>query len=119
MRCPSCDHATTAPSAGSVPNVARRSPRSARHVARRTWATAQGIPEQERAARYPSLEESMPQCFAQLERTAKRLEKHYRDMQDLEFTIERGWMTHPAVARQGPRRRAPLEFAETPASTPS
>ena len=42
----------------------------------------------------PSLEELMPRCFKELSRTAKLLERHYADMQDLEFTIQRGrlWM---------------------------
>ncbi len=42
----------------------------------------------------PSLEELMPRCFKELSRTAKLLERHYKDMQDLEFTIQRGrlWM---------------------------
>jgi len=36
----------------------------------------------------------MPGCFKQLAATAAKLERHYRDMQDLEFTIERDrlWM---------------------------
>jgi pyruvate,orthophosphate dikinase len=38
----------------------------------------------------PSLEESMPEVFAQLTAVADRLERHYRDMQDIEFTVERG-----------------------------
>jgi pyruvate,orthophosphate dikinase len=42
----------------------------------------------------PSLENAMPQAFAELTRIYRELEKHYRDMQDLEFTIEQGklWM---------------------------
>lgn len=42
----------------------------------------------------PSLETVMPEVFGELVRTADRLEQHYRDMQDLEFTVERGklWM---------------------------
>ncbi len=37
-----------------------------------------------------SLEETMPRCFAELLEIRKRLEAHYKDMQDIEFTIERG-----------------------------
>jgi len=37
-----------------------------------------------------SLEEAMPQAFKELLATCNRLEKHFTDMQDLEFTIERG-----------------------------
>ncbi len=38
----------------------------------------------------PSLEEAMPEVFAELERVYRRLELHYRDMQDIEFTVQRG-----------------------------
>jgi pyruvate,orthophosphate dikinase len=37
-----------------------------------------------------SLEEAMPEAFAELDATCKRLEHHFKDMQDIEFTIERG-----------------------------
>jgi len=37
-----------------------------------------------------SLEEEMPEIYAQLEEIRKKLEKHYRDMQDIEFTIQEG-----------------------------
>ena len=42
----------------------------------------------------PSMEEAMPEAFAELTRIYGALEKHYRDMQDLEFTVEQGklWM---------------------------
>ncbi|MGE0846279.1 MAG: pyruvate, phosphate dikinase [Flavobacteriaceae bacterium] len=42
----------------------------------------------------PSLETLMPEAFAQFADICGRLERHYRDMQDLEFTIEQGrlWM---------------------------
>lgn len=36
------------------------------------------------------LRETMPQAFAELERTARTLERHFRDLQDMEFTIEHG-----------------------------
>ncbi len=38
----------------------------------------------------PSLEEAMPECFAQFQAAVDKLERHYRDMQDIEFTIEQG-----------------------------
>jgi pyruvate,orthophosphate dikinase len=46
------------------------------------------------AARAPSMEESMPEVFGALARVFDLLEGHYRDMQDIEFTVERGtlWM---------------------------
>ena len=42
----------------------------------------------------PSMEEVMPECYQTLVTLYQKLEKHYRDMQDIEFTIERGkvWM---------------------------
>ncbi|WP_338632572.1 pyruvate, phosphate dikinase [Afipia carboxidovorans] len=42
----------------------------------------------------PSMESEMPEAFAELTRIYQRLEKHYRDMQDMEFTVEQGklWM---------------------------
>ncbi|HXV20481.1 MAG TPA: pyruvate, phosphate dikinase [Desulfuromonadales bacterium] len=38
----------------------------------------------------PSMEEVMPESYAQLMKIQQTLEKHYRDMQDIEFTIEKG-----------------------------
>ena len=38
----------------------------------------------------PAMEEAMPGLFAELERVRRKLETHYRDMQDIEFTVERG-----------------------------
>ncbi|MBN9035706.1 MAG: pyruvate, phosphate dikinase [Rhizobiales bacterium] len=59
--------------------------------------TPQNIAEKARIAAgsdRPSLEKLMPEAFRELSDIADRLERHYRDMQDLEFTIERGrlWM---------------------------
>ena len=59
--------------------------------------TPQNITERARKAAgsdKPSLEALMPAVFKQFADTTKLLEKHYRDMQDLEFTVERGklWM---------------------------
>jgi pyruvate,orthophosphate dikinase len=59
----------------------------------------------------PSLEAAMPSAFAQFETVCKILERHYRDMQDLEFTIERGklWMLQ---TRSGKRTgKAALKIA--------
>ena len=60
----------------------------------RRWAALQGIGEDERKAKYPSLEETMPDCAAELIAIAHRLEDYYKDMQDMEFTIQDGklWM---------------------------
>ena len=56
----------------------------------REWAKSQGVAEADRKARFPSLEETMPKVFKQLDAIRVKLEKHYKDMQDLEFTIEDG-----------------------------
>ena len=52
-----------------------------------------------------SLEEAMPGCYRQLLRMAQLLERHYRDMQDLEFTIQRGqlWMLQTRAAKRTAR----------------
>lgn len=56
----------------------------------RRWAQANNIDEAERASRFPTLEESFPAVYKELLKIAQRLERHFRDMQDMEFTIERG-----------------------------
>jgi pyruvate,orthophosphate dikinase len=45
-------------------------------------------------ARAPSMEEAMPEAYAELARVFELLERHYRDMQDIEFTVQQGklWM---------------------------
>ncbi|MDD3523181.1 MAG: pyruvate, phosphate dikinase [Candidatus Cloacimonadaceae bacterium] len=52
------------------------------------WAKLAGVSEAERAAKFPSLEEVMPQTYQELFTIQKKLETHARDMQDLEFTIQ-------------------------------
>jgi len=54
------------------------------------WAKLAGINEEERASKYPSLEEVMPEVYQELFTIQKKLEDHYSDMQDLEFTIQDG-----------------------------
>ena len=73
----------------------------------RRWAALQGISEEERAAKYPSLEETMPVCAQELFAIADRLEDYYRDMQDMEFTIQDGklWMLQ---TRNGKRTGAAM-----------
>ncbi|MBA8819683.1 pyruvate,orthophosphate dikinase [Ochrobactrum sp. P6BSIII] len=76
--------------------------------------TPQNITEEARIAAgsdKPSLEKVMPEAFAEFLKVADRLEQHYRDMQDLEFTIERGklWMLQ---TRSGKRTaKAALKMA--------
>ena len=56
----------------------------------RRWAKLQGISEAERASKYPSMEEAMPEIYKQLNEIQQKLENHYRDMQDMEFTVQEG-----------------------------
>ncbi len=54
------------------------------------WATLAQVTEEDRASKFPSLEEAMPELYRELWETQHKLELHYRDMQDLEFTIQDG-----------------------------
>ncbi len=56
----------------------------------RKWAQRNSVSEGERKTLHPTLEEKFPQVYRELLKTALRLEKHFSDMQDMEFTIERG-----------------------------
>ena len=56
----------------------------------RRWAVLQGISEAERASKYPSMEEAMPKLYEELNAIQQKLEDHYRDMQDMEFTVQEG-----------------------------
>jgi pyruvate,orthophosphate dikinase len=73
----------------------------------RKWAELQGISEEERASKFPSLEEAMPDLYRQLNETQQKLEDHYSDMQDLEFTIQEGklWLLQ---TRNGKRTGAAM-----------
>ncbi|MDO5017181.1 MAG: pyruvate, phosphate dikinase [Porphyromonas sp.] len=54
------------------------------------WAKMAGVSEEYRATQMPSLEESMPEMYKELVEIEKKLENHYHDMQDMEFTIQDG-----------------------------
>jgi pyruvate,orthophosphate dikinase len=71
------------------------------------WAALQGISEHDRATKYPSLEEALPEMYRQLNDTQQKLEDHYSDMQDLEFTIQEGklWLLQ---TRNGKRTGAAM-----------
>ena len=73
----------------------------------RRWATAQGVSEEERKAKYPSLEEVMPAAYKELFDIQEHLERYFTDMQDLEFTIQDGklWMLQ---TRNGKRTGAAM-----------
>ncbi len=67
-----------------------RTPQQITTEGSRRWAALQGITEEDRALLYPSLEETMPECAEELIKTQQRLEDYFKDMQDLEFTIQEG-----------------------------
>lgn len=71
------------------------------------WAALAGISEDVRASKYPSLEECMPSAFKDLNDTQEKLEDYFKDMQDLEFTIQDGklWMLQ---TRNGKRTAAAM-----------
>ena len=54
------------------------------------WAELAGVSEEERAAKYPSMEEAMPEIYKELDALQTKLENHYHDMQDMEFTVQEG-----------------------------
>jgi pyruvate,orthophosphate dikinase len=54
------------------------------------WAKLAGVSEEDRKANYPSLEEIMPPIYEELDSYRLKLENHYAEMQDLEFTIQEG-----------------------------
>ncbi|MGC9364783.1 MAG: pyruvate, phosphate dikinase [Fidelibacterota bacterium] len=71
------------------------------------WAQLANISEEERKSKYPSLEETMPEVYKQLFDIETKLENHYKDMQDLEFTIQDGrlWLLQ---TRSGKRTGAAM-----------
>jgi pyruvate,orthophosphate dikinase len=71
------------------------------------WARLAGIDEDERITIYPSLEEIMPRIYKELNEIQNKLESHYKDMQDLEFTIQEGklWLLQ---TRNGKRTAASM-----------
>ena len=84
-----------------------RTPQQIMTEGSRRWAKLQGISEEERKEKYPSLEETMPECAAELVAIQARLEDHYKDMQDMEFTIQDGklWLLQ---TRNGKRTGAAM-----------
>ena len=67
-----------------------RTPQQITKIGAQRWAERAGISEEERAAKYPSMEEAMPALYAELNSIQEKLENHYRDMQDMEFTVQEG-----------------------------
>ena len=67
-----------------------RTPQQITKIGSQRWAERAGISEAERTAKYPSMEEAMPALYAELNSIQEKLENHYCDMQDMEFTVQEG-----------------------------
>ena len=67
-----------------------RTPQQITKLGSQRWAELANVDEDERTEEYPSLEELMPSIFNELNEYQDKLEKHYRDMQDMEFTMQEG-----------------------------
>ena len=67
-----------------------RTPQQITKEGSQRWAKRAEISEEERLAKYPSMEEAMPDVFKQLDDLQTKLENHYHDMQDMEFTVQEG-----------------------------
>ena len=67
-----------------------RTPQQITKIGSQRWAELANISEEERASKYPSMEEAMPEIYAELDALQTKLENHYCDMQDMEFTVQEG-----------------------------
>ena len=67
-----------------------RTPQQITKIGSQRWAARAGISEEERVAKYPSMEEAMPDIYKELDELQTKLENHYHDMQDMEFTVQEG-----------------------------
>lgn len=84
-----------------------RTPQQITKEGSQRWAKLANITEEERAEKFPSLEEVMPEQYKELDDIQQKLEDHYKDMQDLEFTIQDGrlWLLQ---TRNGKRTGAAM-----------
>lgn len=67
-----------------------RTPQQITKEGSQRWAALAGISEDVRVAQYPSMEESMNSIYKELDALQTKLENHYKDMQDMEFTVQEG-----------------------------
>ncbi len=84
-----------------------RTPQEITLIGSQRWAERNGTSEADRAATFPSLEEAMPVVYKELDEIQQKLEDHYTDMQDMEFTVQDGklWMLQ---TRSGKRTGAAM-----------
>jgi pyruvate, orthophosphate dikinase len=67
-----------------------RTPQQITKIGSQRWAELAGVSEQDRLANFPSMEEAMPEIYLELDAIQTKLENHYKDMQDMEFTVQEG-----------------------------
>ncbi len=67
-----------------------RTPQQITKIGSQRWAELAGVSEEDRITKYPSMEEAMPEIYAELDALQTKLENHYKDMQDMEFTVQEG-----------------------------
>lgn len=84
-----------------------RTPQQITKLGSQRWAELAGVSEEDRKANFPSMEEAMPEIYKELDVIQTKLENHYRDMQDMEFTVQEGklWMLQ---TRSGKRTGAAM-----------
>ena len=84
-----------------------RTPQQVSLLGSRRWAELAMVSEADRRSHYASLEELMPEIYRELLQAETTLENHFKDMQDLEFTIQQGklWMLQ---TRNGKRTGAAM-----------
>lgn len=67
-----------------------RTPQQITKEGSKRWAVLAGVSEADRVAKFPSMEEAMPSIYKELDAIQTKLENHYKDMQDMEFTVQEG-----------------------------
>ena len=84
-----------------------RTPLEITKIGSQRWAERNGTSEEARKANFLSMEEAMPELYAELNEVQQKLEVHYSDMQDMEFTVQDGklWMLQ---TRNGKRTGAAM-----------
>ncbi|MGQ1910396.1 pyruvate, phosphate dikinase [Marinifilum sp. RC60d5] len=84
-----------------------RTPLEITTIGSKRWAERNGTSEEERKANFLSMEEAMPELYNELNTIQQKLEDHYTDMQDMEFTVQQGklWMLQ---TRSGKRTGAAM-----------
>ena len=67
-----------------------RTPQQITMQGSKRWAKLAGVSEADRVSKFPSMEEAMPGIYLELDAIQTKLENHYKDMQDMEFTVQEG-----------------------------